>query len=294
MVAGAFDRTYVRLDTANRSILRKEVREIPTGKKAASDAGKVLADPKATKAGKVLRPATSGRPRTKRSSRAGGRGFPWPPTLAALDDLSSQLPAVSWRSQMSNVTGQRVPTSDRLASSNPQPTSPFRAKLAPVRARIVRSQAVSSGLSASPTAAARPARTPLNRAENWLTKAKNTEHAFEAQIPPETFKTGAFNRSATLPRAETGRLVDSRLARVVAGVAGEDDHPAVGRGGGLLDRPWSASARSRFWMRGSGSLKLWRGPPRSRSGPPLAGRDAVAAGSGSARRFPHRPCGPEL
>lgn len=52
MVSEVFDRTYVRLDTANRSILRKEVREIPTGKKAASDAGKVLADPKATKAEK--------------------------------------------------------------------------------------------------------------------------------------------------------------------------------------------------------------------------------------------------
>jgi hypothetical protein len=34
--------------------LRKEVRKIPTGKKAASDAGKVLADPKATKAEKSV------------------------------------------------------------------------------------------------------------------------------------------------------------------------------------------------------------------------------------------------
>jgi hypothetical protein len=32
-----------------------------------------------------------------------------------------------------------------------------------------------------------------------------------ARLP--VFKTGAFNRSATLPRAETGRLVDPRLAQ---------------------------------------------------------------------------------
>jgi hypothetical protein len=52
-MTGASGRTYVRVHTVSRSISRKEVRKIATGKKAASDAGKVLADPKATKAEKT-------------------------------------------------------------------------------------------------------------------------------------------------------------------------------------------------------------------------------------------------
>ena len=171
----------------------------------------------------------------------------------------------------------------------------FRAKLAPVRVRIERFQAVSCGSAAHPTPSWRPAESRPTMRKTAQQSQKTALVSKSQLLPQRIFKTGAFNRSATLPRAETGRLVDSRLAQ--SSSLGSLARTIIQRSGAAADsliRPWSASARSRFWMRGSGSLKKVARSAALAVGPPLAGRGAVAAGSGSARRFPHRPCGPEL
>jgi hypothetical protein len=101
----------------------------------------------------------------------------------------------------------------------------------------MRFQAVNSGFAAPHTRSRQPA-------ESRSTVRKTAQESQESEGRQKArffgswdFKTGAFNRSATLPRAENrkaSRFVAGSV--VVAGVAAEDDHPAVGRGGGLLDQ----------------------------------------------------------
>lgn len=112
------------------------------------------------------------------------------------------------------IAGARVLRRLSATRSSP-PHRRSRAKSAPVQARIVRFQAVNSGFAA-------PHSRGDQQTESRSTVRKTAQESRESARLGETrlsgrpvFKTGAFNRSATLPRATTtkaSRFAASRCA----------------------------------------------------------------------------------
>ena len=182
----------------------------------------------------------------------------------------------------------------RLKTLNQPPPDSRQIRASP-SADHMRFQAVNGGFAAPHTRSRQPVKSP----------ATVRKTAQESQESGRWQKARLFGRwvfkpvhSTALPPFHAPRrrgCIDSPAGSVVvAQVAGEDDSSS-GQGAAAessLIRPSSADARSRSGC-GFGLVeKVARLPPRSRSGPPLAERCAVAAGSDRSIDFPHGPCGP--
>jgi len=123
----------------------------------------------------------------------------------------------------------RVPPRSLTTTLNQLPH--FRANLAPVPSRNVRFQAVSSGPAAHPARHKHPAESRSTMRKTAQESQKSGASSKVRFLAGRVFKTGAFNRSATLPSAAHGEA--SRSASRQRERSG--DHPAAGHDGGLFD-----------------------------------------------------------